>query len=538
MSRLPTVGQDNNEWGTILNDYLSVEHNEDGTQKLLTESVSRTIYVSATGDDDTGDGSEALPYLTIGKALGTIKNIINFNVTITISVGAGVFLLTESDHRIIQTLRGAGEVIFQGSMTLADSGFTVGSFSDPTDQLALSVSGGNTSSWTANQWQFYFIKRSSSVFYHPITHNTSTTIGLASQPTGLLSEIYQTSTQLTISSNYLIAEVSVTFKELKLQFSTGYIIGQSVLDGSASIAVTYVSCFLNSATSNTISLSSKVAMNACAVNNLALALYNNINQLNIIYIKRTNAFCVAFYNKGGEKNYNLHNAVIENSGTGTSDCGIYSIGEFIYQSSSINYYIKFINCNVAILYGDNSVFTRTPSTLKLILKNVNYFIRKHSTVLTDYVPVMSRFNYAYITGAPNTRWFYDQMYEFVNPTSGRNIQITGLIYPEYESNLSATLSDNATTNVIIGNKLQNRSIIIDYTITRGTTYEMGRLQIVHNGTTLSIAESTPVGDDVGVTFAVNFNTNEIRLACTLTSTGTAATLKYNATRVMITPLTI
>ncbi|HLP86364.1 MAG TPA: hypothetical protein VK153_00585, partial [Candidatus Paceibacterota bacterium] len=30
---LPVVGQDNNEWGTILNEYLEVEHNTDGTQK-------------------------------------------------------------------------------------------------------------------------------------------------------------------------------------------------------------------------------------------------------------------------------------------------------------------------------------------------------------------------------------------------------------------------------------------------------------------------------------------------------------------------
>jgi len=35
MPRLPQVGQDNNTWGTVLNEYLEVEHNTDGTQKNL-----------------------------------------------------------------------------------------------------------------------------------------------------------------------------------------------------------------------------------------------------------------------------------------------------------------------------------------------------------------------------------------------------------------------------------------------------------------------------------------------------------------------
>ena len=33
MARLPTPGQDHNQWGDILNDFLSVSHNPDGTLK-------------------------------------------------------------------------------------------------------------------------------------------------------------------------------------------------------------------------------------------------------------------------------------------------------------------------------------------------------------------------------------------------------------------------------------------------------------------------------------------------------------------------
>ncbi len=34
MTRLPVPGGDHNAWGDILNDFLSVEHNQDGTLKV------------------------------------------------------------------------------------------------------------------------------------------------------------------------------------------------------------------------------------------------------------------------------------------------------------------------------------------------------------------------------------------------------------------------------------------------------------------------------------------------------------------------
>ncbi len=48
MSRLPTPGGDNNIWGDLLNDYLSVEHNPDGTLKK-SSLISGAQQVSAKG---------------------------------------------------------------------------------------------------------------------------------------------------------------------------------------------------------------------------------------------------------------------------------------------------------------------------------------------------------------------------------------------------------------------------------------------------------------------------------------------------------
>jgi len=50
MSRLPTPGSDDSVWGTILNDFLSVEHNADGT--LIIRSDGTTVHTS--GNESIG----------------------------------------------------------------------------------------------------------------------------------------------------------------------------------------------------------------------------------------------------------------------------------------------------------------------------------------------------------------------------------------------------------------------------------------------------------------------------------------------------
>jgi hypothetical protein len=68
MSRLPTVGGDDNTWGNILNDFLGVEHNADGSQKpldptkispgsdgqVLTTSSGAPAWSSPTGGPPSG----------------------------------------------------------------------------------------------------------------------------------------------------------------------------------------------------------------------------------------------------------------------------------------------------------------------------------------------------------------------------------------------------------------------------------------------------------------------------------------------------
>lgn len=65
MARLPVPGSDKGTWGGVLNDYLSVEHNADGTQK--------TVPVAKGG---TGAVDAATARTNLGLAIGTNRVVV------------------------------------------------------------------------------------------------------------------------------------------------------------------------------------------------------------------------------------------------------------------------------------------------------------------------------------------------------------------------------------------------------------------------------------------------------------------------------
>jgi hypothetical protein len=496
------------------------------------ETVNRTIYVATTGNDDTGDGSVGSPYLTIGKALSTIKKNINQGIVITISIGTGIFDLTLNDITKLIQLQQASYVRILGTLTLVESGFSMGAV-DPQDAFTHNVSGGNTGTWTTNQWRYYFLKSGS--LYYPITNNTTTTLSIAGTVTG--TEIYEAQTTLNVVSSVtmtILTEIEINFENLKI------VLPAYSLNFHSIRRITFINCYFSGTSAISFMRNNcQWSLQYCSFNGLTVNLETPANAVykNCYHNKNTNGFIVKL-----QSVMNMYlgftDCVYENPNTGANACCI-SFTQSNFNSVVVAS-LKFINSNIAIKYAGGANVRQYNNNL--ILNTVNYLFLKQSGI-SDNEAISLIYKYANIYGTPVIRWFYDNMYEFVNPVTGRNIQISGLIYPEIEQNLSATLTNNATTNVIVGNKLQNKSITIEYTLTRGTGYRKGRFDIINDGTTLYMSPDNFITNgDAGVSgsaviFTVNYNTNEIRVAGALDASGSDATLQYSCERVMITPIT-
>lgn len=489
------------------------------------ETVDRTIYITTTGNDTTGDGSVGNPYLTITKALSTIKKNIDTDITITISLGVGTFNLTPADINTYNSFIGEGIILTQGTLTLVSSGFTMGA-ALPADPLTFNVSGGTSGSWTLDQWKFYFLK--SGALYYPISHNSLTpTLSTVSAVTG--TEIYQAQTILNCTGKFAFKTsrlAAVNFKQLEIDLTNinhGYIKG--------SVQEIY---FKGTGTTTRILGNTDTTMLRCCFNSAKY--YSGgfgLTNFNYFYTN-ANTYCISFDSGviGG--------IVIENPSTGSSAGGVYLNAQATSILGLSTQYWKFVNTGHCIHnFSKANMSIYIPA---LIIVNSPYFIRKNAAV-TDYTPNKIIIETTPV-GAPSTRWFYDSMSQFINISNGRLNIIPTIIYPENENNLSATLANNTTTNVIVGNKLQNKSISIEYTIKRGTGIRQGRLSIINDGTNLFLSPDifndngvVEVGDPA-IVFTVNYNTNEIRLAATLNNSGNAGTMQYDVVRKMNVPLTI
>lgn len=107
MSRLPSPGSDDGQWGTILNDFLSVEHNADGSLKVrtdntfatktyvdsadstLTTSVNQRATVTDGGGETFFDAGNSGSAKTLDLANGNVQKItLTANCTITLTAPA------------------------------------------------------------------------------------------------------------------------------------------------------------------------------------------------------------------------------------------------------------------------------------------------------------------------------------------------------------------------------------------------------------------------------------------------------------------
>lgn len=189
--------------------------------------VTRTIYVTTTGDDNTGDGSIGTPFLTLQRALQDVKNYINVDEIITIDISGGINVnteLCEKEFARITRLDGS-KITIQGSMAQVASGFTL---TARNPEAYIYESSG--SSFTNNQHQDNFLLDGSE--YHPIPKNEGDTL-YALPGASPATSIYQINDTLKLSSGLFNVgspyteggTQTIEFKHLNINYA-GNIIGQ------------------------------------------------------------------------------------------------------------------------------------------------------------------------------------------------------------------------------------------------------------------------------------------------------------------------
>jgi len=99
MSRLPVVAGDVDQWGPILNDFLLVAHNADGTLKEIVKNPQSSSYTLVASDKgkaiDTTSGSANTVTIpsnaSAPMAIGTLIEIAQYGAgQTTIAAAAGV----------------------------------------------------------------------------------------------------------------------------------------------------------------------------------------------------------------------------------------------------------------------------------------------------------------------------------------------------------------------------------------------------------------------------------------------------------------
>lgn len=134
MARLPTVGGDDGNWGNVLNTFLNVGHNSDGTLNSVPSVVNVKDY-GAKGDGSTDDSSAIVSAISAANGEGTVflpKGDYNLGTTSLTLLGSvrlcGAGSANEADgslgSRLIYTGSSAAIIVNDGSGTTTH-GFTI-----------------------------------------------------------------------------------------------------------------------------------------------------------------------------------------------------------------------------------------------------------------------------------------------------------------------------------------------------------------------------------------------------------------------------
>lgn len=102
MAQLPTPGGDDGQWGSILNEYLEIEHNADGTHPDATTDTKGFVELATQAEVNTGtDTDRAVVPATLQEKLYSTQTLTDAtNISWDLSLGAFAEV-TLTDNRIL-----------------------------------------------------------------------------------------------------------------------------------------------------------------------------------------------------------------------------------------------------------------------------------------------------------------------------------------------------------------------------------------------------------------------------------------------------
>lgn len=479
---------------------------------------TRTIYVETTGNDQNGKGTPDKPFLTLEKALSTIKRNLGGNA-VTIQFGLGDFDFTPLCRGFLDSFYG-GRIYFKGTLVVESE--NVAFTKDGTQPFKNTV----TIDSIAPTWSLDEVTGK----YAALNEGDLLPIAYSINDEAYLTAIgshYKVFNQIVSLGTNVIMKVgelggiSIQFRGYNITFinNSGYYIRpigscdikycsfkNSITTDNALIYTTPSATYLVfrhchfelTYSSGWYMLNSAMALEQCAI---TIKSGHTVSQM---------------FKPFGENSLTLTEGVINLPGTilykNTAGlCDLISEDSMcIYQANSlIGTTEKCWRNSVTLgcLYSPNSLKLFTNDQQDLV--NVSVVIENIIGNLTQNI------------------------LNYVDPGKKINIYMPK-VFPEYSTGVRGIASDNGTTDVSIGNITQNRSIKTDYSVERDGKFKIGTINLLNDTSTLILtADASSQTADIGLSLSSQINGDNIELKLTLTSTGHDADYKLNVGRIMI-----
>lgn len=356
------------------------------------ETVSRTIYISTTGSDSSGDGSAGTPYATFLKAIQTIKPNINSGITITIDVAAGTYSvdMMETDKYTKQMNIGRnGGITVIGKYATDVSGLTITASSTP---YVYNVTG---ATFTGNQYQDFFMFNG--VTFYPIVYNGVSTINSVIGATACTSIVHNTTIFNLFNGNFAFnvavpSSQNFVFNNIDYTASGAIrFINNITLDIQASKITATQSSLLSSSRNNFTSCTFVLSSSSLAAVNYSVQFRNTV-------IRKSGTKTGVGLSLQGQSYYiplvsTSSSLYLYNWATGLE----FYLGNFEFNQASGTFVVD--NCTTAMTIRNNSYVTFTSSctiylnTVTTLLGvgaetlngNYKFFLNTYVGVPTNYL---------------------------------------------------------------------------------------------------------------------------------------------------------